>query len=319
MARIRALVLHVVNEGDLKHLPKFVELSKVFDPLTIRLSVAVQLDFKRVVKEAEEQSVGYIAGLHFRDAKTALEYVEDYGIFITLIDVEQYIEFLRTVERRGEPEMAKYVCLILNGLVFNSPYFPISITTKRGVSVSLVYPNDVKTLEDINHVLKKAESLGVYIANSLGLEFLGVDASLSPWGTESVAELIRRIFGVRVGEWGTYEAIKALNSFLNAAEVKKTGFNEVMLPLAEDEALKKLVEEGVLTLDKLTFYTSTCVAGLDMVPLDIENWDKFRKFLRDLATISLVKSKPIGVRVFPVHGEYYEVDHFGRTPVLKLY
>ncbi|MEM3326533.1 MAG: DUF711 family protein, partial [Thermoproteus sp.] len=146
--------------------------------------------------------------------------------------------------------------------------------------------------------------------------FLGIDGSLSPWGEKSVAKAIRRIFGVEVGRWGTHYSIRALNEAIWSSGVKLLGFSEVMLPLAEDEELKRLVERGTLDLYKLVSYASTCVAGLDMVPIETD-LETLKKILLDLEAIAKTKGRPVGVRVFPASGQYFDVPGFGKTPVLR--
>lgn len=60
-------------------------------------------------------------------------------------------------------------------------------------------------------MFKIAEDVGKEIANELGVDYLGIDTSLSPWGEESVVDAIERIYGVRFGEPGTLSAIYRLN------------------------------------------------------------------------------------------------------------
>ncbi|MFN7105372.1 MAG: DUF711 family protein, partial [Pyrobaculum sp.] len=216
----------------------------------------------------------------------------------------------------GEIHLARYVALSLGGVVYNSPYFPLSVTTRRGVSISLLYPNDLNRLVDVETVLKRGEEIGVQIAASLGVEFIGVDGSLSPWGHESVAKAVERLFNVKLGALGSHDAIYKINQAIERAGVKKTGFNEVMLPIAEDEEIKRLIREGVLNLDKLVSYTAVCVPGLDMAPVKIRSWDEVKRLLYDLAAISVTKRRAVGVRIFPVDVDEYDVEGFGKTPAL---
>jgi len=96
------------------------------------------------------------------------------------------------------------------------------------------------------------------------------------------------------------------------------GFNEVMLPLAEDDRLKELAAVGQLRFRDLLAATPACVAGLDMVPLPSTTETRVLKWvMRDLDAASKLKRKPLGMRVLLVGaapGEEVELGMFGKTP-----
>ena len=186
------------------------------------------------------------------------------------------------------------------------------------VSLSLLSPNDLNTINDVSEALRRGEEWGRYVAEALGFEVLGVDGSLSPWGEESVAKAVERIFNTELGSPGSHYAIRLLNRAIEEAGVKKTGFNEVMLPLAEDEELKRLVWEGRLQLRDFVSYTSVCIPGLDMAPIRVGDWEALRRLLYDLAAIAEAKKRAVGVRIFPVDVDEYDVEGFGKTPALRL-
>jgi uncharacterized protein (UPF0210 family) len=319
--RIRAVVLHLMWDDDLAVVEKFVQTAKSINPATIRVSVSPPPRDKaeEVISALQDRGVRYISATHlYYDADDVYRYAAQYGVFSSLLNVTEYIKFLKTIYEKGEIHLSRYVALMLGGAVYNSPYFPASITTRRGITISLLYPNDLQTLDDVPRVLRLGEELGRYVASTLGLEYLGVDASLSPWGEESVAKALYRLFGIRPGEPGSHHAIYKLNQAIETADVKKVGFNEVMLPLAEDEELKRLVYEGFLNLDHFVSYTSVCIPGLDMAPVKISDWTKLKHLLYDLAAVSHAKRRPVGVRIFPVDTDEYEVEGFGKTPALRL-
>ncbi len=315
--KLRSLTLH--THWDSLDVERFMEVAREVNPITIRVSVSPpprQLA-ERIIAKLRDAGVRYISILHLHyTAEDMYKYVSQYGVYGTLTDVVEYLQFLKRIYSRGEQQLSRYVSLLLGGLVYNSPYFPASVTTERGITVSLLYPNDIQRLEDIPHVLKIGEDLGRRVAAALGERFLGVDGSLSPWGTESVARAIERLFAVRVGTAGTHDAVYRINQSITTANVVKTGFNEVMLPLAEDEELKQLVWSGVLNLDKLVSYTAVCVPGLDMAPVKVNDWSSIRRLLQDLAAIAAAKRRPLGVRIFPVDVDEYHVETFGNTPSL---
>ncbi|MFN3803659.1 MAG: DUF711 family protein [Pyrobaculum sp.] len=314
--KVRSVTLHLTGDEDLSIVEKFLDVAKAVDPATVRVSISPRGDVGRLIPRLRDLGVKYISALHLRyDADEVYSYVSQYGVFASLSDVVEYMRFLKRVHV-GEVHLARYVALSLGGAVYNSPYFPLSVTTRRGVSISLLYPNDLNSLEDVETVLKRGEEVGMQVASSLGVEFIGVDGSLSPWGHESVAKAVERLFNIRLGAFGSHDAIYKINQAIERAGVKKTGFNEVMLPVAEDEEIKRLVREGALNLDKLVSYTAVCVPGLDMAPVKIREWGEVKRLLYDLAAISATKRRVIGVRIFPVDVDEYDVEGFGKTPAL---
>ena len=319
--RVRSVTLHLMWNDDFSLVDQFLQRAEAASPLTIRVSVSPPpaREAERVITSLKERGVRYISAIHlYYDADEVYRYVSQYNVFASLSDVGEYIKFLQKIYTKGEVHLSRYVSLVLGGAVFNSPYFPASITTQRGVSVSLLYPNDLESLDDVDRVLKRGEEVGRQIASSLGVEFLGVDGSLSPWGEESVAKAVERLFQTRLGEPGSHHAIRRLNKAIESARVRKVGFNEVMLPLAEDEELKRLVRAGALGLEKFVSYTSVCIPGLDMAPVRVRDWGALKKMLYDLAAIAEVKGRSVGVRVFPVDVDEYDVEGFGATPSLRL-
>ncbi|MEZ0248115.1 MAG: DUF711 family protein [Thermoproteus sp.] len=314
---VRAVALNINWDFDPERVVRFLEGAKRLGPLTVRVSVKTppRKGLLQAVKALEELGVEYIAVGIYEDEDLE-DLVRTYGIFATVASIDRYLKFLRNIDRRGEPELARNVALLLGGYVYDSPYYPAAIVKSEGVSLSLLYPDDINSLADIAEVLKRAEDVGRSFADSIGEAFLGVDGSLSPWGEKSVAKAIRRVFGVEVGRWGTHRSIRMLNEAIWSSGVKLLGFSEVMLPLAEDEELKRLVEREVLDLYKLASYASTCVAGLDMAPIEADS-ETLRNILLDLEAIAKTKGRPVGVRVFPASGQYFEVPGFGKTPVLR--
>lgn len=314
---IRAIALNVGWRFDPDRISRFLEAAKAARPLTVRVSVATppKEGVVQTVKALEELGVEYMAvGIYEGDDLEDL--VRTYGVFATTTSIDRYLEFLKRIEKAGEPQLARNVALLLGGRVYDSPYYPAAIVSREGIALAILYPDDVNSLGDVSAVLKKAEKIGESLAASISEPFLGIDGSLSPWGERSVARAIHRVFGVEVGNWGTMAAIRALNEAIWSSGVKLLGFSEVMLPLAEDEELKRLAEEGVLDLHKLVSYASVCVAGLDMVPVEADK-RTLRKMLLDLEAIARSKGRAVGVRVFPASGQYFDVPGFGKTPVLR--
>ncbi len=156
----------------------------------------------------------------------------------------------------------------------------------------------------------------------MGIDYLGIDVSLSPWGEESVVDAVERVYGIKFGGPGTLSAIYRLNRAIwdVSSQFRTTGFNEVMLPLAEDEKLKARAREGLVTFSKLVKYVMTCVAGVDMVPIPSGQVTLVRGLINDLHAIVSIKRRSVGLRLIPYPGSGSEVDlgDFGKTPVLDM-
>ncbi|MCD6105872.1 MAG: DUF711 family protein, partial [Thermoplasmata archaeon] len=100
------------------------------------------------------------------------------------------------------------------------------------------------------------------------------------------------------------------------------GYNELMLPLAEDNVLKERGREGLRATDLLRM-TAACVAGLDMVvlPGDIDA-GILKGLILDQYAIREVKGRPMGTRliVYPGAsvGDVVPLGIFGDVPVIGI-
>ncbi|MEM2158461.1 MAG: DUF711 family protein, partial [Sulfolobales archaeon] len=161
------------------------------------------------------------------------------------------------------------------------------------------------------------------LSEEAGLKLLGIDYSISPWESESVVELVESLSGVKFAYPGSGWAVKELNRLINCVTeevgIRALGFNEVMLPVAEDDLLKERVAEGSVTLRDLTYLSTYCLVGVDMVVLK-EDLNMIKGIISDVFTASLIKNRTIGVRLIPVgipEGSYVSLKRFGRVPVIK--
>lgn len=213
-----------------------------------------------------------------------------------------------------------------------TPYFPVTTSENEGYTLSLLYPSHIE--KEISEGVALPDSLRktvldayrvIYDAlNSINatVPFHGVDLSLSPWQKESVAALIEKLQGMPFGNPGTISTVKALNEALQllASSLKTTGFNEVMLPLAEDDRLKELTGTGQVTFKDFLYLTLVCVVGLDMVLLPSTTDDAvLRGLINDLEAARRVKGRSLGMRILLVDAEPgtdVDLGFFGKTPVL---
>ncbi len=217
-----------------------------------------------------------------------------------------------------------------------TPYFPIAVQTRSGTgfAVAALYVDDILSSlrEEVNlelirqiasRVFTVIEEAAREASEKIKIEYYGLDTSLSPWMDESVAKLIERLMGERkIGSLGTMSVIRELNRVIKglATLFDAVGFNEVMLPVAEDNVLKERVGEGLVRLRDLLLYSTVCVAGVDMVVVGGEmTRDDLMQLARDIATVYKIKGFNIGLRVIRAEsakaGEWIHLGMFGRVPV----
>jgi hypothetical protein len=212
------------------------------------------------------------------------------------------------------------------GDFIETPYFPLATSFREGFSVALRYVDILRSNESrkwlkeaINYINKLNEDLE-YVSSVSGIKFLGFDLSLSPWMSESVVEVIEKITGTVFASPGTASGVFKLNQLINeiASEtsIRTLGFNEVMLPVGEDSLLMRRVREGSVTLKDLSFLSSYCLAGVDMVAIRPDPI-KIRGIISDLIAASTLKGRPLGFRAIPA-GNVNEVyiRKFGSIPVI---
>ncbi|HIC99031.1 MAG TPA: DUF711 family protein [Pyrodictiaceae archaeon] len=207
-----------------------------------------------------------------------------------------------------------------------TPYFPAGSLTHVGrecVSVAYLYTDVVeeKGLEGLSTLIQYAQKVERIIKTS-SIGFCGHDLSLSPWGNMSVARALTRLFGYQPFEYGFGLAVDLFNErLMEACKVLTcTGFNEVMLAVAEDNELKRLVGDGLLRLEHLVRLAYASVAGIDMVLLPETHVNLIPRLYLEIMAASRVKKRPLGFRVIVSKAkprEWVEFGMFGKTPVIE--
>ncbi len=205
-----------------------------------------------------------------------------------------------------------------------TPYFPSTSNIKNlyAFSLALRYVDVFRSYLKENNfeLLDFLKRIDEEVSEYKEL-FLGIDYSLSPWMEESVGYLIEDIYNMTLGEPGSYNAVYDLNMEIKNLEekssLKSLGFNEVMLPVGEDNLLKERVREGRLRLGLLEGLSAVCVAGLDMVNV-FKDRDILIRIIRDMDRISKIKKKPIGTRLIPTMSDSVKIGKFGEVPIIKL-
>ncbi len=253
---------------------------------------------------------------------------------ILVRDLEDFKHYVETLyERAGSWQVFTRLALVFPERPL-TPYFPASTTIngREGFTIALRYIDLVREVisggeeKHLVDYFRRIEEIGRRLGEESGLEYLGTDASLSPWMEESVGELIEYLNNKPLPEPGTAWSISWLENYIldktREAGLTTTGFNQLMLAVGEDNLLKQRALEGRLRLRDLALLSAYCVAGVDMAAFSIAETNKYDllRLLHDTYTASQVKNKPLGVRLIPstkMPGEKLVANRFGDIPVLK--
>ena len=286
------------------------------------------------------------AGLHLTVVKSVDDYKELveslktnrrlYGS-VLVSDVKQldwYVECLS--KYYNDPEVFTRLAVIFPKQVL-TPYFPVSTSYGGlwGISIALRYADLVK---EVIKGIRDYDELIRYVRNVFNLcrdleyeakvRCFGLDLSLSPWMQESVGELVELLGHARIPDpgcgWGIYKLNGLIKQLALDSGVDIVGFNEVMLPVAEDSLLKRRVLERRLRITDLAYFTAFCVPGVDMIATylgsEIEK-ERLRKLLYDVYAIGLTKGRNIGIRIIPATtkpGGFIRLNLFGDVPVAEV-
>ena len=265
------------------------------------------------------------------DPTTVAKLIEEYDTYsmIWMPDYDDdaanfYVNLLKVMSSE-EPLAARKVAVLLGDLI-ETPYYPASVNVKggTGLSIAILYASDLLSgsgdlQRRIKNLVGKANAIGEELSELAGVEYRGIDASLSPWGQDSVVKVIEKAGGLRFGELGTLAVIGLINRLISELPLSKTGFNEIMLPLGEDDELKARFNDGLVDLFKLISYTQVCVAGIDMVPVPISELGLIKNLILDLSEVVRVKGRSLGIRLIPARETSIDLgEDFGKSPVISL-
>ena len=171
----------------------------------------------------------------------------------------------------------------------------------------------IPQLIGINKVAKKIES-------ETGIKFSGIDSSLAPLPQKdsSVAQLIELLGVECFGNNGTLFLTSFLTNLIKdmvyKSEIESVGFNGVMFSHLEDSGMGKRNNTRSFSIDSLLSYSSVCGCGIDMVPIPGNSFEEeISSLILDVAGISSVWNKPLGVRLLPIpmknENEYTNFNH----------
>ncbi|BCU70794.1 DUF711 family protein [Stygiolobus caldivivus] len=329
--KLRALTIFFVS-GSTDNLVKYVQyFQQVKEEIVWTKRVAFPPEVESVDKWVSQiPSVqGIIYSVIHLKAKNKLEKIVDtlstdksfYGS--VLLNDPKYAEDVAKFIYSLDPEMATRIAVLINDDFLTTPYFPVGSanTINDSLSSSLIY---VKEFSDdrAERALAFADEFTKKTGKEMGLRYLGIDASLSPWMEESVGKIIEDVSGEKLFSLGHLSTVSSLNrkifDLVWKLKVTPIGFSEVMLPVAEDNVLMERVREGFLKLSQLMALTSVCVAGLDMVAVN-RDLELYKKIIKDSIAIQFTKRRPYGIRIIPSSGEgEIYLKEYGKIPEIKI-
>ena len=352
--KLRAVTLLVdVNSYDGNLLPLVDHFSKAADRLagefglsvwTKRLAVA-PTDVGRLLslaKEFDELPINYATiPVNVRrpaDAKTVVDALTGTKRILTSLHGGEAELGIFTNALAGVANIDAGLCTRVSFTVdtlITTPYFPSAAAPPGGLGVAsaLLYVDDLrKALQASGDIKSKAVELAkkaygyLYaLSRELKVDNYGVDLSFSPWMEDSVAKLVEEYGKANFGDPGTHHTIFALNNLLrevaSSTGVASVGYNEIMLPYAEDDRLKELGAQGKITAYSLLSLASVCVAGLDMVVLPCRDPKTLKTFMHDAYAVLSSKRRTSAIRVIPAAvdpGQTVDLGRFGSPAAMKI-
>ena len=176
-------------------------------------------------------------------------------------------------------------------------------------------------VETLSEQIKEIDNICKDIEHKTQVGFSGIDISLAPFPTErdnSVGQLIELIGAEKFGNASTLFFVgyltNILKTIINETGIKPTGFNGVMFSLLEDNHLGRANDSHGFSIDSLISYSAICGCGIDMVPVPGDIFEEeIGSLMLDIASISNILSKPLGVRLLPIpmkrENEFTDFSH----------
>lgn len=329
--KIRALTIFFVSE-DMDKLAKYVDqLQNIKDEVVWTKRIAFPPEVKDLDRKVNQipSGKGIMYSIIHRRAKSELRSIADFlstdkSFYASvLLNDSKYIDDVAKLVYSLDPEIATRLAILVNEEFLTTPYFPVGSanTINDSLASSLIYVREFEE-NKAERVLAFADEYSKKISKEIGIRYLGIDASLSPWMEESTGRLIENLSGEKMFSIGQLSTVASINrrifELVWRLKITPIGFSELMLPVAEDNVLMERVREGSLTLSQLMALTSVCVAGLDMIVVkrDIE---LYKKILKDSMAIQFTKRRPYGIRIIPStgEGEIY-LKEYGKIPEIKI-
>lgn len=193
-------------------------------------------------------------------------------------------------------------------------------------------------LNELAEVIKKTifkitragELIGRSVAKKHGIPFGIVDVSLAPTPAEgdSIGDILMAMGVEDVGAPGTTAALAMLNDSVKKAGLMAStsvgGLSGAFIPVSEDQAMIRAVENGNLSLEKLEAMTAVCSVGLDMVAVPGDtSTANIAGIIADESAIGVINDKTTAVRIIPAYGKKVgdSVDYgglLGKAPIMAV-
>lgn len=289
-----------------------------------------------IYKLTDYASRGVLVSIGYSKALKPVDVVDlaTSGLYVPVLHVkEPSIDDARTYSQifheaaLKDPLSATRIAIGFHDEGFQTPYFPDSSSKGfRAVGLAFLYPrclvrlvkNGLDLSEAFRYVFSEIKKVADIVKGSSQLPVV-VDYSLSPWMSNSVAE-VYSVIGCPLLEPGVQYYTWLMNKCIQnySDQSLRVGFNEVMLPYAEDLLLVEYGANGLIRARDFLAYAATCVAGLDMVVVP-ENREKFTQLVASAMTIAYIKSRPLALRAIPVAslpGDTVNLKRFGKVPVI---
>lgn len=275
-------------------------------------------------------STGYNSEYGFEDI---IEFTSK-GLFVPVLynkepSIDKAREYSSLIHKIASinPENATRFAIGFHDEYFQTPYFPDSSSRgSEAIGLAFLYPELVlrklkeglTIWEAFRSVFREVNRVVEITRNTTGLPVF-VDYSLSPWMENSVVQLyVEAGYSVldSSGVYYTWLLNKVIDDTSDSSI--RIGFNEVMLPYAEDSILLEYGRRGLIRARDLLLLASTCVAGVDMIVVP-ENTESLARIIAGLMSIKYVKKKPLSIRAIPVSskpGDTVDLGRFGRVVVI---
>ena len=299
-------------EKQLKKLKKLDQLAKDLDFKFVSIGPCTTIKSAEIIPELISQTETLSASFAL-DKKT---------VFGPDSELEKVAKIITDLGNLKPKDLLNFRFGLLFNCPPNIPFFPAAYHEGE-TCFSLGFENSVllkdaadfsETLEELEENYKSlqtqnyliAEKLAEKLASLLKIPFLGIDCSFVPSleEKESFIAPFNKMNDFPFGENGSLSFCGLITRSIKSLEVKKCGFNGLMLPVMEDVGLANAWSNGQLDLQKLISYSSVCACGLDTVPLPGDfQASSLVNVIRDLATISFNQNKPLAMRVFPINGK----------------
>ncbi|MEM0374656.1 MAG: DUF711 family protein, partial [Sulfolobales archaeon] len=206
--------------------------------ITLRPMNSKQVE--KIISDIPTSNRVLIGAVHLKDNDN-INLIKDYlktgdnffasVLFKDLSSAEKIIKLINSLE----PNEASRFAVLFNDDFLTTPYFPVGSAnvSMNSLGVSLLYIREFISGKG-TFALSEAEKIGKELSSLLGVRYLGVDPSLSPWMEESVGEIIESKSS-KIFSPGNIWAVSKINEEIAKisldSRIRVIGFSEVMLPV----------------------------------------------------------------------------------------